>query len=172
MSKECLGSSAFTIFQKFLERIPRVCSAIGGNFIGSLVYWVECSPVVRETEVQSQVESYLRLKNMLLDTLLLNTQHYKVRIKGIVEQSGKGVAPSPTPRCGSNWKGSLRVTRVYSRELYLFFTYRQKENMMLLYDNFLQLNNHFWLKKKSKWNLVIEMLSSYWILKQYENISF
>ena len=32
---------------------------------------------------------------MVLDTSLLNTQQYKVRIKGKVEQSRKGVAPSP-----------------------------------------------------------------------------
>ena len=33
---------------------------------------------------------------MVLDASLLNTQHYKVRIKGKVKQSGEGVAPSPT----------------------------------------------------------------------------
>ena len=38
---------------------------------------------------------------MVLDTSLLNTQLYKVRIKGKVEQSGEGVEPSPTPRCSS-----------------------------------------------------------------------
>ena len=37
--------------------------------------------------VQSQAKSYLRLKKMLLDATLLNTQHYKVWIKGKVEQS-------------------------------------------------------------------------------------
>ena len=37
-----------------------------------------------------QVESYQRLlKKMVLDPSLLNTQHYKVRIKGKVEQSRK-----------------------------------------------------------------------------------
>ena len=45
------------------------------------------SPMVRETRVQSQVPSYQRLKKMVLDISLLNTQHYKVRIKGKVEQS-------------------------------------------------------------------------------------
>ena len=35
---------------------------------------------------------------MVLDTSLLNTQQYKVHIKGKVEHPGKGVAPSPTPR--------------------------------------------------------------------------
>ena len=34
--------------------------------------------------VQSQVESYQRLKKMVLDASLLNTQHNKVRIKGKV----------------------------------------------------------------------------------------
>ena len=47
--------------------------------------------------------------NMVLDTSLLNTQQYKVHIKGKEEQSGKGVAPSPTPQCSSYWKGSLLV---------------------------------------------------------------
>ena len=48
--------------------------------------------MVGETGVQSQVESYQRLKKkkkkkkMVLDAALLNTQHYKVRIKGKVEQ--------------------------------------------------------------------------------------
>ena len=56
---------------------------------------------------------------MVLDASLLNTQHYKVRIKGKVEQSRKGVAPSPTPWCSSYQKGSLRVTLDYGRQLYL-----------------------------------------------------
>ena len=40
---------------------------------------------------------------MVLDTSLLNTQQYKVHIKGKVEQSCEsiGVAPSPTPWCSS-----------------------------------------------------------------------
>ena len=46
---------------------------------------------------------------MVLETSLLNTQQYKVRIKGKVEQSRKGVAPSPTPQCSSYCKGSLMV---------------------------------------------------------------
>ena len=40
----------------------------------------------RETGVWSQVESYQRLKKMVLDSSLLNTKHYKVRIKGKLEQ--------------------------------------------------------------------------------------
>ena len=37
--------------------------------------------MARETGVQSHVESYQRLKKMVLDAALLNTQHYKVEIK-------------------------------------------------------------------------------------------
>ena len=40
--------------------------------------------MVWETGVHSQVESYQRLKKMVLDTSLLNTHHYKVHIKGKV----------------------------------------------------------------------------------------
>ena len=43
--------------------------------------------MAREIWVQSQVESYQTLKKMVFDAILLNTQHYKVRIKGKVEQS-------------------------------------------------------------------------------------
>ena len=41
--------------------------------------------MARQTGVQSQVASYQRLKKMVLDAALLNTQSYKVRIKGKVE---------------------------------------------------------------------------------------
>ena len=43
--------------------------------------------MVSETGIQSQVESYQRLKKMVLEAKLLNTKHYKVLIKGKVEQS-------------------------------------------------------------------------------------
>ena len=60
-----------------------------------------------------------KTQKMVLDTSLLNTQHYKVRIKGKVEQSREGVAPSPTHWCSSYRKGSFRVTLDYGRQLYL-----------------------------------------------------
>ena len=75
--------------------------------------------MAQDTWVQSQVESYQRLKKIILDASLLNTQHYKIRIKGKVEQSKEGVAPSPTPWCSSYRKGSLWVTLDYGRQLYL-----------------------------------------------------
>ena len=41
--------------------------------------------MVRETGVQSEVESYQRLKKIVLDSSLLNTQHLKIMIKSKVE---------------------------------------------------------------------------------------
>ena len=43
--------------------------------------------MVRETGVQSLVELYQKLKKMVFGVALLNTQHYKLRIKGKVELS-------------------------------------------------------------------------------------
>ena len=82
---------------------------------------------------------------MVLDASLLSTQHYKVRIKGKVEQSRKGVAPSPTHWCSSYRKGSLRVTLDYGRQLFTFIEtnskskhytiqqYRRSSNKVVMY---------------------------------------
>ena len=40
-----------------------------------------------------------KTQKLLLDATLLNTQHYKVRVKW--SNPGNGVVPSPTPWCGS-----------------------------------------------------------------------
>ena len=70
------------------------CSESCINFVFSLTLRVECLPMIRETRVQSQVESYQRLKKMVLDAALLNTQHCKVKIKGKVVQYREWVALS------------------------------------------------------------------------------
>ena len=49
--------------------------------------WVGCLPMIWETWVQSQVHVIPKTLKMVLDTSLLNTQQYKVRIEGKVEQS-------------------------------------------------------------------------------------
>ena len=46
---------------------------------------------------------------MVVDVSLLNTQYYKVQIKGKWSNLEKGVAPSSSPRCCSYWKRNLRV---------------------------------------------------------------
>ena len=88
----------------------------------SLAKWVEYSPMVWETGVASQVESYQRLKKWYLirPCLILSNIRYVSRVKW--SNPGKGVVPSPTPWGSSYWKGSLRVALDSSRQLY-FFTY-------------------------------------------------
>ena len=49
---------------------------------------------VRETGVPSQVESYQRLRKMILDVSLLKTQHYKGWVKGSGAIQGKEKSPS------------------------------------------------------------------------------
>ena len=51
--------------------------------------------MVREIGVQSLVESYQRLKKIVLDAALFNTQHYKVQIKSKVEQPRKRSSALP-----------------------------------------------------------------------------
>ena len=60
---------------------------------------LECSPMARETWVQSQVKSYQRLKKWYLmpPCLTLSIIRYGSRVKW--SNPGKGVAPSPTPWC-------------------------------------------------------------------------
>ena len=75
--------------------------------------------MVQEIGVQSQVESYERLKKWYLmpPCLALRTIRWGSRVKWI--NPGNGVAPSPTPRCSSYWKGNLQVLRSPT----LLFTY-------------------------------------------------
>ena len=86
----------------------------------TLAWWLECSPMARETGVQSQVESYQRLKKWysLPPYLTLNIIRYGSGVKW--SNPGKGEALSPAPWCSSYRKGSLRVTLDYCR--YLYFT--------------------------------------------------
>ena len=88
---------------------------------GSLAKWVQCSPMIWETWVQSQIKSYQRLLKWYLipPCLTLSNIRYVSRVKW--SNPGKGVAPSPTPWCSSYWKGSLLVTLDYGRQLYFTF---------------------------------------------------
>ena len=56
--------------------------------------WLECSPMAQETWVQSQ-SSHTKDSKMLLEVSFLNTQHYKVQIKGKVEQSSERSSTLP-----------------------------------------------------------------------------
>ena len=64
-----------------------------------------------------------KTQKMVLDATMLNTQHYKVRIKGKVEQSRERSSAPPIPWCSSYRKGSFRVTLNDSHQLYLLNIY-------------------------------------------------
>ena len=91
---------------------------------------------------------------MVLNASLLNTQHYKVRIKDKVEQSKNGVAPSPTPWCSSNRKGSLLVTLDYGRQLYIFYYNHLYSSPKMDWS----LNNSLRLMCHYNWFIVINRL--------------
>ena len=48
-----------------------------------------------------------KTQKMVLDSTFFSTQHYKVRIKGKVEQSQEWSSPPTTPCCSSYWKGAF-----------------------------------------------------------------
>ena len=77
--------------------------------------------MVRETWVQSQVV-IIKTQKMVIDASLLNTHHYKVRIKSKWSNIGKGVAPSLTPRCHHHHVVPLaRISLTLSRHFSLSF---------------------------------------------------
>ena len=71
-----------------------------------------------------------KTQKMVLDAVLLNTQHYKVRIGVKWSNPGKAVVPSPTPPCNSDWKGSLWVTLDEGRQHY-FYLHRLEKTCIL-----------------------------------------
>ena len=85
------------------------------TFVRSLAKWLECSSMVHETCVQSQVASYQRLWKWysILPCLTLSNISYASKVKW--SNSVNGVAPSPTPLCSSSWNGSLLVALNYGR---------------------------------------------------------
>ena len=83
--------------------------------------------------------SHTKDSKMVLNAVLLNTEYYKVSIKGKVEQSREEVAPSPTPWCSSSWKGSLRLTLDFTYFYYLLWWH------LLVKSIFLE-NIHFWIE--------------------------
>ena len=93
-SASSFGDKTF-IFRSCIGLMSRVFENGSGDR-GSILGWVIPKP-----------------QKLALDTAYLNPQHYKVSIKGKVELSGEGVAPSPTSWCNSYWKERLRVTLDY-----------------------------------------------------------
>ena len=92
-----------TVFRNFPVTSLTKCQTKGP----SLFYYFR---MVQETGVQSQVESYQRLKKWysMPPCLTLSIIWWGSRVKW--SNPGKRVAPSPTPRCRSCRKGSRWVT--------------------------------------------------------------
>ena len=69
--------------------------------------------MARETGVQSQLESYQRLRKWYLipPSLTLSIKRYESRIRW--SNPGKGVVPSSISRCSSNWKESQLYLYIY-----------------------------------------------------------
>ena len=85
----------------------------------SLAEWVECSPMAKETWVQSQVESYQRLKKWYLIALCLRFSIEKYVSRVNWSNLGKGIVPSLIPQGSSYWNESLPVILNYGQQLYL-----------------------------------------------------
>ena len=81
--------------------------------IHTFAYWVECSPIVRETRVQSQMESYQRLIKWFLMPPGLTFSI--VRQGSSVKWSNRGNRSC----CLPYWKRSVRVILNYGRQFYL-----------------------------------------------------
>ena len=114
-----------------------ICIRIQKN-IRTRIYWKlakrsESSPIPRETWVESQVESYQRLKKCYLmpPCLTLSIIRYGSRVKW--SNPGKGVAPSPTPWCSKLSKREPSGhPRLWSPTLltYIYiYIYRERESI-------------------------------------------
>ena len=90
-----------------------LCMCICIHSTGSLAKWLEYLPMTQETGIQTQIDSYQRLKKWYLMPPCLT--HSIIRYGSRVKWSnpGKGVVPFPTPWCGSYWKGSLRIANYF-----------------------------------------------------------
>ena len=107
---------------KVLERVNQIVSnSERGDWKFDI--WVECWSMVRETWVQSQVESYLRLLKWYFTPPCLTHSNIRYVSGEKWSNPGKGVAPYPTPRCSSYWKGILLVTFIYSRQQQYIYIY-------------------------------------------------
>ena len=104
--------------------------------------------MAQETWVQSQVESYQRLKKWYLirSCLTLSIIRYGSRVKW--RNPGIGVVPSPTPWYSSCQKGRLESHyRLWSLTLFYLLTIRILLFLMLLYIIKMDTIRHYLLPK-------------------------
>ena len=97
---------------------------------------VSANGLVDRGSILGRVISKTQKWYLMPPCLTLSIIRYGSRVKW--SNPRKGIAPSPTPRCSSYWKGSLRVALDYGRQLYLF----------MLWGHFCQIksNCHKWFE--------------------------
>ena len=100
--------SPFVIWLKILLIHTVVCPYLSICYIYILVKWIVFANGLGDLGSIPDCAIPKTLK-IVLDTCLLNTQWYKVYIKGKVEQSRERSSTSPTPWCSSYWKETLLV---------------------------------------------------------------
>ena len=123
----CLDTKLLNSFEELcIMRVAAIISfARELNPFGRSVHWPREQSVHQWPRILklNPRTSHTKDSKIVLDASLLNTQHYKVRIKGKWSNPVKRVVPSPTCRCSSYWKASFRVTLDYSRQLYFIYIY-------------------------------------------------
>ena len=97
--------------------------------------------MVQETGIQSQVESYQKLKKryLIYPCLTLSIIRYVSRVKW--SNPRKGVRLFATPRRSRYWKGIFRVALDYGHQIYLLFFHLFEYNRLLFYYFFLLINS-------------------------------
>ena len=112
-----------------------------------------------ETGLQSQVESYKNLKKIILYATLLSTQHFKVQVKGKVEQT-KGKESSPPRYLGEVANGKRALGSPSTRLptlLFLLYIYIYIYIYMILNIHWSDLPPNIEFLKKAKF-LSIEVM--------------
>ena len=102
---------------------------ITDNIIGLVV---ECSSIVWETGVKSQVESFQRLKRWYLMPSCLTLSLIRYVSRGKWTNPGKGIAPFLTPWYSSSRKENLRVTLDY-----VFYDYHRLSINYTLFNTYI-----------------------------------
>ena len=125
--------------------------------------------MAQETWVQSQVESYQRLKKwyLMLPCLTFSIIRYRSRVK--VEQFRERSSALPTPWCSSYRKGSLRVTLDYGCKLYLHFGTREY-NHRIKHGSSTTIINTLSARLTTGWNdkiVALEKTSSTFLFGKY-----
>ena len=128
--------------------------------VSSWAKWAQCLPMSQETGVQSQVESYQRLKKwyVIPPCITLSTIRYVSRKTW--SNPGKGAVPSPIPQCSYYWKGYLWVTLDYGQQLYFLCIHMYV--CMYVYSRHILLNMtdlelSFWFVFSCLWLRMLQM---------------